>query len=63
VPKADNLGHSRPVTGRLYLFVLICKKKEATSFLTNVRGLLPHTQVKDTDTDVSVLAFTVGKFP
>jgi len=43
----------------LSIYHIICKR-EAKGFVTNVRGLLPHVQVKDIDSDVSVLAFIVG---
>jgi hypothetical protein len=32
----------------------------AKKIVTEVRGLLPHIQEKDIDTDVSLLVFTVG---
>jgi hypothetical protein len=43
----------------LSIYHIICKRG-AKAFVTNVRGLFSHVQVKGIDSEVSVLAFTVG---
>jgi hypothetical protein len=60
------MSSSLPLIAHFFSFtpsvftILFAKKKEATCFVTKVRGLLPHIEEKDIDTDVSLLVFTVG---